>query len=401
MVAMNKYYKKKYIIFSLITLIMFLLFLLYLNNLKYKLVITNYNIKINSIVNLVKDKNPNISDSEIMAIINGNDNSKKEFFLKYGYNIDVDPIVLKSKNDYDRLSQIEVLVFITLILVLFTEFMIYNKRRSKDINEIFNYIEQINNGNYKLIIDNNTEDELSLLKNEVYKTMVKLKSNAEDSKMDKIILKDSLSNISHQIKTPLTSLLLIIDNIGDDNISESEKEKFITMARKNIISINFLIQNILKLSKFDANAIEFKKSNNNLKNVIEESLSNVEALQELKNINIDVKVKDCIINCDYNWEVEAITNILKNALEHASSNIEVLCEDRSMYNIVQVINDGDVISDNDLPNIFKRFYKSKNASSDSIGIGLSLAKSIIEYDNGTIDISTNTGKTKVTIKYYK
>ena len=231
--------------------------------------------------------------------------------------------------------------------------------------------------------------------------MVKLKSNAEDSKMDKIILKDSLSNISHQIKTPLTSLLLIIDNIGDDNISESEKEKFITMARKNIISINFLIQNILKLSKFDANAIEFKKSNNNLKNVIEESLSNVEALQELKNINIDVKVKDCLINCDYNWEVEAITNILKNALEHASSNIEVLCEDRSMYNIVQVINDGDVISDNDLPNIFKRFYKSKNASSDSIGIGLSLAKSIIEYDNGTIDISTNTGKTKVTIKYYK
>ena len=401
MVAMNKYYNKKYIIFSLITLIMFLLFLLYLNNLKYKLVITNYNIKINSIVNLVKDKNPNISDSEIMAIINGNDNSKKEFFLKYGYNIDVDPIVLKSKNDYDRLSQIEVLVFITLILVLFTEFMIYNKRRSKDINEIFNYIEQINNGNYKLIIDNNTEDELSLLKNEVYKTMVKLKSNAEDSKMDKIILKDSLSNISHQIKTPLTSLLLIIDNIGDDNISESEKEKFITMARKNIISINFLIQNILKLSKFDANAIEFKKSNNNLKNVIEESLSNVEALQELKNINIDVKVKDCLINCDYNWEVEAITNILKNALEHASSNIEVLCEDRSMYNIVQVINDGDVISDNDLPNIFKRFYKSKNASSDSIGIGLSLAKSIIEYDNGTIDISTNTGKTKVTIKYYK
>lgn len=401
MVAMNKYYNKKYIIFSLITLVMFLLFLLYLNNLKYKLVITNYNIKINSIVNLVKDKNPNISDSEIMAIINGNDNSKKEFFLKYGYNIDVDPIVLKSKNDYDRLSQIEVLVFITLILVLFTEFMIYNKRRSKDINEIFNYIEQINNGNYKLIIDNNTEDELSLLKNEVYKTMVKLKSNAEDSKMDKIILKDSLSNISHQIKTPLTSLLLIIDNIGDDNISESEKEKFITMARKNIISINFLIQNILKLSKFDANAIEFKKSNNNLKNVIEESLSNVEALQELKNINIDVKVKDCLINCDYNWEVEAITNILKNALEHASSNIEVLCEDRSMYNIVQVINDGDVISDNDLPNIFKRFYKSKNASSDSIGIGLSLAKSIIEYDNGTIDISTNTGKTKVTIKYYK
>ena len=121
MVAMNKYYNKKYIIFSLITLIMFLLFLLYLNNLKYKLVITNYNIKINSIVNLVKDKNPNISDSEIMAIINGNDNSKKEFFLKYGYNIDVDPIVLKSKNDYDRLSQIEVLVFITLILVLFTE----------------------------------------------------------------------------------------------------------------------------------------------------------------------------------------------------------------------------------------------------------------------------------------
>ena len=149
---------------------------------------------------------------------------------------------------------------IVFILILSIIFFKYNQSESKKINEITKYIEEINRGNYRLNIEENTEDELSILKNELYKITVMLKEVAENSQKDKTTLKDSLSDISHQIKTPITSILIMLDNIlSDENMPEDIKKDFIKDIKREIVNIKFLVESILKLSKIDSNSIKFIK----------------------------------------------------------------------------------------------------------------------------------------------
>ena len=137
-------------------------------------------------------------------------------------------------------------------------FLKYNNSKDKKLKEITQYIEEINRKNYKLNIDDNTEDELSILKNEVYKTTIMLKEQAENSLNDKVNLKNSLSDISHQLKTPLTSITIMLDNIIDNpNMDQETRSEFIKDVKREITNINFLVQALLKLSKFDTNTIKF------------------------------------------------------------------------------------------------------------------------------------------------
>lgn len=179
-------------------------------------------------------------------------------------------------------------------------------------------------------------------------------------------------------------------------------EKFIKSAKRDINNINFLIQSILKLSKFDTNAVEFIKKDVEIKDLIMESIKNVENLCDLRNINIktnnDIDEK---IYCDKHWQIEAITNIIKNAVEHADNYVSVNVEKNNVYVKITIENDGEQILKEDIPNIFKRFYKGKNATKDSIGIGLALSKTIIESEKGYISVESKKNLTKFTIKYSK
>ena len=283
-------------------------------------------------------------------------------------------------------------------------FLSYNKKKEKDINDITKYIEEINKKNYELQIDSITEDELSILKNEIYKTTIMLKESAENSNQDKINLKKSLEDISHQLKTPLTSILILLDNLIDDpNMNAETRNDFITDIKREIININFLVQAILKLSKFDANTIHFIKQEITLNEIIEEAVKNVSTLCDLRNIKIEIiGDENAKIICDAKWQIEAITNILKNSIEHSQDNhkIVVKYEKNSIYSNIEIQDFGDGISQKDLKHIFERFYKGENASKESIGIGLALSKTIIEEDNGTISVDSNENGTKFTIKYY-
>ena len=209
-----------------------------------------------------------------------------------------------------------------------------------------------------------------------------LKEDAENSKKDKLNLKKSLEDISHQLKTPLTSIVILLDNIIDDpNMDSNTRNEFIIDIRRNIININFLIQTILKLSKLDANTVIFKKEKNSAIKIINESIKNVSPLSDLRNINIKFNSKkDMIIVCDFKWQVEAISNILKNCIEHSNDKGEVYIniDNNTVYSLIEISDNGEGISKKDISHIFERFYKSKNSTADSIGIGLSLAKTIIE-----------------------
>ena len=284
-------------------------------------------------------------------------------------------------------------------------FLYFNKKKDKEINKITKCIEEINRRNYKLEIDDISEDELSILKNEIYKTTIMLKEAAENSNKEKLELKDSLSDISHQLKTPLTSILIILDNLIDDpEMDKDIREDFIKDIKREINGINFLVQSILKLSKLDTNTINFIEDEIELNKIVIEAIKNVSMLSDLRNVNVNLKIKsNSVIKCDFKWQVEAISNILKNCIEHSNENSDVIViiEDNKVYSKIIIKDNGGGIAKEDLPHIFERFYKGKNATSDSIGIGLSLAKTIIEKDNGTISVQSSDKGSIFEIKYFK
>lgn len=400
----NKIELKKYIKLTILISIMFLIITPIINTYEYKKYNQNFNNKIEEIIYILKTKYPLLSENEIITILN--QESKETFtFKKYGLNTDKEAILIDNYKTYNKFLLINTAITITFLIIITTVFFIYNRKKEKNINEIIEYIKQINKRNYELKIDSISEDELSILKNEIYKTTIMLKEIAENSKNDKQNLKKCLEDISHQIRTPLTSIIIMLDNIIEDQkMDEKTKNNFIREIKRNILNINFLVENLLKLSKFDSNTIEYKKENTILANIIQNSIKNVSTLCDLKNIKIIVKGEENTkILCDFKWQVEAITNILKNCIEYSEENQKIYIEysQNNVYTKVTIKDFGEGISAKDLPNIFDRFYKGKNSSMNSIGIGLALSKSILEEDNGNINVTSSNKSTIFTIKYYR
>ena len=401
----NKLRLKQYITSTLIVFICLFVMFLILNIYEYKTYTKNFNNKISAIVTLVKDKYPEITDKEIIEIINSNKQSDDSFFLKYGIDIDNKAVLLENDKNYHTFLLINMSFLIITITSLCILYFRYNYKRKNDIKDIIKYIEQINRRNYELEIDTISEDELSILKNEIYKTAVMLKEAALNSNKDKLNLKKSLEDISHQLKTPLTSILVLLDNLIDEpDLDSSIRNDFIIDIKRNVININFLVQALLKLSKFDANTVHFIKKENDLEMIVKEAIKNVSTLCDLRNINIKLNtLENAKVVCDAKWQIEAITNIIKNAIEHSKDNSSIIIniDNNRVYSKIEVIDFGDGISKRDIKHIFERFYKGENATSNSIGIGLALAKTIIEEDKGTIAVESNESNTKFTIKYFK
>lgn len=401
----NKIELKKYIISTLIVFICLFILFLFLNIYEYKTYTKNFNNKISAIINVIKKDYPKITDKEIIKIINNDTLKTNDFFNKYGIDVNNKSILIKNDRDYHKFLAINLSFLTITVVILLIIYIRYNCKKEKDIKDIIKCIEQINKKNYEIQIDSISEDELSILKNEIYKTTIMLKEAAENSSKDKLNLKKSLEDISHQLKTPLTSILVMLDNIIEDsNMEEKIRNDFIVDIKRNVLNINFLVQSLLKLSKFDANAIHFVKQENDLKTIIEESIKNVSTLCDLRNINIKLNIKEnSKIICDDKWQIEALTNIIKNAIEHSknNSNITINIENNNVYSMIEVIDFGEGIAKKDIKHIFERFYKCKNTKTDSIGIGLALAKTIIEEDKGTISVESNKLETKFIVKYYK
>lgn len=400
----NKVKLKKLLLCIIILLVFLLSLLLTINIYEYHTYNKNYNKKISSIVNKIEEKYPNITEEELIDVISSEDYSDT-FFRGYSIDIKKDSILKNNQNSFYVFTTANLLFYIITISIMLLIFLKFNKKKDKEINKITKCIEQINRRNYKLELDDMSEDELSILKNEIYKTTIMLKEAAENSNKEKLELKDSLSDISHQLKTPLTSILIILDNLIDDpEMDKDTREDFIKDIKKEINSISFLVQSILKLSKLDTNTINFIEEEIELKKLVNQAIKNVSMLSDLRNVNVNLEIKsNPVIKCDFKWQVEAISNILKNCIEHSNDNSKVMVtiEDNKIYSKITIKDNAGGIDKDDLPHIFERFYKGKNATPDSIGIGLSLAKTIIEKDNGTINVESNDESSIFEIKYFK
>ncbi|MBQ3665365.1 MAG: HAMP domain-containing histidine kinase [Lachnospiraceae bacterium] len=400
----NKVMLKKYLLISFGFIFLFLCDAFLINQYEYQSYRRNFNQKIDEILYKIKVEYPNVSEEELAEILN-NENTGTDLFEKYGIDVKHESVVIKNDRLFARNLLINQVLFFAGLLVLLIIFLLYNRSKDKEIQNITKCIQEINKKNYEINLDSMSEDELSILKNEIYKTTVMLKEAAENSTLDKKNLKKSLEDISHQLKTPLTSVLVILDNMIDEpEMEEETRQEFIMVIKREIVRMNFLIQALLKLSKFDANTIHLIRKEKKISEIIGESVKNVSALCDLKNVHLKISGEEnAKVVCDFKWQVEAVTNIIKNCIEYSSENgeIEIIYRQNQVFSEINIKDFGEKIDEEDLPHVFERFYKGKNSSTDSVGIGLALSKSIVEQEGGEIHVFSSKDETVFRIRYYQ
>ena len=315
--------------------------------------------------------------------------------------------------------------------ILLSGVYFYNiKKRNDKINELNNYLALMCSGNFELDIMDNTEGEMSILKNNLYKIMTLLKTQNDELKKDKIHLANSLADISHQLKTPLTSMMVMTDLIKDEK-GEDKRGEFINIIENQLDKMKWLITNLLKISKLDAGTTEFKHEKVSMKSVLNRSLKPFYVTCDIKQIEIINSAEDFDFIGDSSWTGEAIENIIKNCIEHTDKkgHLKFYCEKTNVFNSLFIEDDGCGIAPNDLPHIFERFYtgsagmnctetgslrNNTHTENDtvqcgaqipqlqSVGIGLALSRTIISKQNGTIKAENHRqGGAVFTIRLYK
>lgn len=397
---------KKTIIFSCLIIILFLIINIFITKYSYKEYYSKSNEFISYTIDKVKSEYPNVDINNLIQKLNEEipENVDKTLY-KYGIDIEKMPAILTYETIYQRNLLITSGMIIILYIFLLIIYLMDSYHKNKEIRLIIKTIQDINQGNYNLKLNNRVEGDLSILNDEVYKTTIMLQEKAEKSLKSKEELKDSIANISHQIKTPLTSILIMVDNLIEEEINPKLQKEFLIDIRNQIEKMNFLIVALLKLSRFDANVIEFKKDIINIKQLLFSVSKNVDVLANSKDISLHIigNNSDSFIG-DYEWEKEALTNIVKNCIEHTEEhkNIYINYVENHFYAKLEIVDEGIGMDKDEVKRIFERFYKGKNSNSNSIGIGLALAKEIIEKDNGSIKVTSILKKgTKFTIKYFK
>jgi len=364
-----------------------------------------FNSKIDSIIEQIITDHPEIKEEELIKSINKESNNRDQILKKYGYDEEI--VAVKEIDDIMKKNVTQNIIFLIIFfatsLGIYVIYAIIQDRKIKEINK---YLKGINNGNYTLKIQDNGEGELSKLRNELYKTTILLKENALNSEKEKEQLSNSLADISHQLKTPLTSIRIMLDNILENPEMEKEvREDFLKDISKQMEWISSLVISLLKMAKFDAGSIKMENEEINVKELINNVVSNLSILLEIKEIEIitDIETGSTFI-ADYKWQLEALTNIVKNAIEYSnqSSKIYINVENNAVFLKIKIRDTGKGIEKKDIKHIFERFYKTKSNHEESIGIGLSLAKTIIEQNNGYIKVDSEIGKgTTFEIKYLK
>ncbi|MGE6753570.1 sensor histidine kinase [Rossellomorea sp. NPDC071047] len=282
---------------------------------------------------------------------------------------------------------------------------IFTRWRYREIEKLSGYLRKISSGDDSLDVRDNQEGELSILKNDIYKVTLMLSEQRSFLEKDKITLTNALSDISHQLKTPLTSMMVMADLLSDSTLEDSKRAEFTQHIRVQLERIEWLVSSLLKLSKIDAGTISFKKDKVAVRELIQSGVQPVLIPMDINEQTLSVSGDESVTFIgDLRWTAEALINILKNAVEHTreGGGISISFSENPLYTEIIIADNGDGIPKEDLPYIFRRFYKGKNASDDSVGIGLAMAYSIITSQQGDLEVRSEKGNgTVFSIKFYK
>ena len=398
---------RELILIEIIVLIIGIISILLLNKYSYETykeaIIENNLYIIDSIIS----KYPELENEVIDGIINHNISESESYEILNKYGLDrLDTVDYLNNNSYinKTIRKYNIIYISILIIIVFSILIIYINKIYNKIRKLSIYANDILNNKYNMDIREYSEGDISNLKNDLYKMTIKLKEQNELSLKDKIYLQDTLSDISHQLKTPLTSMYVINELLYDDKLDKSLKKELLNKSKKGLERIEWLITSLLKMSRLDSGSEKLILERVKLINIINKTIEPIRIPLELKNINLNVSCSNDIkVNVDVNWTTEALINILKNAMEHTleNGNINIVCSDNPLYTMISISDDGCGISKKDLPHIFERFYKGMG-NKESIGIGLNMSKKIIESENGNISVKSkeNEGTTFI-IKLFK
>ena len=302
---------------------------------------------------------------------------------------------------------INIICSIYIILVcLVIEFisLFFTKKRYNDISELTYKIDKILHNNDYTNFDVNKEGELAVLNSEIYKMTVRLREQTERLENEKNYLKDYLADISHQIRTTMTSINIMISRLSRQELTFEDRLKMIKEISKLLTRIEWLITALLKVAQLESDTVKLKKEKTNVEEVVNKSLEPLKIQAEIKNIKMKLKIeKNTNYKGDYYWSVEAISNIIKNCIEHSENGgiIEIISETNPIYTEIIITDEGKGICKEDLPHLFERFYRGNNSGSESIGIGLYLTKMIISKQNGVITAKNRENKgAEFNIKFF-
>lgn len=282
----------------------------------------------------------------------------------------------------------------------------YLKRRQQRIDELQHYMERLCRGDYRLEPEENRDDELGGLRSEIYRITVQLRETAALEQHRRRALSDSVADISHQLKTPMTSMTILLDNLAEnEDMDHITRQRFLSEVRRQLTGMSWLIATMLKLSRLDAGVVELKRVLLDAGVLVERCFEKLQTTAEWREVRLEAELQSgASLTVDENWTEEALCNIVKNAIEHspAGGKVQVVTQENEVYTEIRVQDGGPGISREERDKLFQRFYRGEGADRDSIGIGLALAKAVVEQQHGHIQVESQEGEgTVFSLKFMK
>ena len=386
---------KKYNISIIALFLIIILLSIFINTLNLNIIKADVIQNNQAIVGNIVSKYPEL-EKDIVSVITQAKNKENtdlgaKVLQKYNYdsstNLSQEPIV---QNNIYKMLKINILFITFVFLCLITISFYFFIKIYRDIKDMTDYVYHSSEGREYQMKNKNQEGQMGLLKTELMKMTTVLKEKVALLHSEKIFLNDTISDISHQLKTPMTSLMLLTDLMYND-LDKEKKIEFLDRTNAQLSRMDWLIKSMLKLSKLEAKVIDFKTDKVNINELIKRSISPLLVPIELRNISLNINGdKEASYTGDIEWSSEALGNIIKNCVEHTKEGgtLDITYEENPIYSEIIIKDNGEGIDKDDIQNIFKRFYKGKNSKSDSVGIGLAMAKSIIESQNGYIYVKS-------------
>lgn len=283
-------------------------------------------------------------------------------------------------------------------------FLWFTKRRYDVLSELSAHLDRILHGEVGMDFVPDKEGELALLTSEIYKMTLRLREQAENLERDKAYLSGSLADISHQLRTPLTSLRLILPRLGREETELSDRREYACEACSLVSRMEWLIASLLKIARLESGTVAFKKETVRVAHVIGKALEPLEVMLDLNGIECDIDVEE---NASYRgdllWSAEAVGNIIKNCGEHTpfGGRLHILGRENPLYTEIVIADTGEGIRPEDLPHLFDRFYKGKEEDGQNVGIGLALSRMIISGQNGRVTAKNRARGAEFNIRFYK
>lgn len=304
---------------------------------------------------------------------------------------------------------IQIIIVLAVVLAgvcVWTAVLLYERgKRKKELEELTQYFMKIQDQVELPKLSKCGEGQIGILQSELYKLMIQMTEQSSDARYEKEYLADMLSDISHQIKTPLAAVTIMTDLLKTPELSEEKRLEFAQRIDTSVNRITWLIRNLLALSQLDAHRLKLKKEQVLAAEFLKEITLPFELMLKMRGIRLCLETEEEIAFwCDCRWTGEALSNIVKNCIEHTQNGgqITIAVSQNNFSTNIRITDNGEGIPKEHLPHIFKRFYKGANQSPESVGIGLAMAEKIITLQNGTISVRSEVGEgTEFLVKFYR